>query len=160
MILGEVVGKYVIRDFYTYLLFDVYDPLGEVTIIPPPPGSSYQFAVFGALVAKLGYKARLLNTSTCRRQTLSKVLSHASGELLYIGYAHRIAYAGPGAVLNYMEPTWDNIRRVARGNVEYRVMWERCLGVDTIQREVVQLGQLPEAIERLEVWLAERLGRR
>lgn len=29
MILGEVVGKYVIRDFYTYLLFDVYDPLGR-----------------------------------------------------------------------------------------------------------------------------------
>lgn len=160
MILGEVAGRYVLKDFNTYLLFDVANPLGEVTVIPPPPGSSYQFAVFGAVMAKLGYRTRVLNLPTCRKQTLSKVLGYAVGELIYVGYAHRIAYAGPGAVLNYLEPTLDNVRRVARGNVEYRVMWERCLGVDTVQREVVQLGQLPEAIGRLEVWLAERLGRR
>lgn len=28
MILGEVPGGYVLRDFYTYLLFDVANPLG------------------------------------------------------------------------------------------------------------------------------------
>lgn len=35
MILGEVPGGYVLRDFYTYLLFDVANPLGDVAVIPP-----------------------------------------------------------------------------------------------------------------------------
>ncbi|ACB40528.1 hypothetical protein [Pyrobaculum neutrophilum] len=160
MMLGEAAGRYLLRDFYTHLLFDVSNPLGDVTVIPPPPGSSYQFAVVGALVAKMGYRTRVLNMSTCRRQTIQRVLSQASGELLYVGYAHRLAYAGPGAVVNQEEVTLENVRRVARGNVKFRVMWGRCLGGDLQQREVVNLGRLPEALGRLEVWLAERLGRR
>ncbi|WP_148682798.1 fructose-bisphosphatase class II family protein [Pyrobaculum ferrireducens] len=160
MILGEVAGSYVLRDFYTYLLFDVSNPLGDVTIIPPPPGSSYQFAVFGAVVAKMGYRARVLNLPTCRRATISRVLSNAVGEVIYVGYAHRLAYVGPGAVVNPEEPAIENIRRVARGNAQFRVMWEGCLGVDVQPREVVVLGRLPEALGRLEVWLAERFGRR
>jgi hypothetical protein len=87
-------------------------------------------------------------------------LSNARGELLYVGYAHRLAYAGPGAVVNPEELNLENVRRVARGNVTYRVMWQRCLGGETYQREVVSLGRLPEALGMLEVWLAERLGRR
>lgn len=160
MILGEAAGAYVLRDFYTHLLFDVASPLGEVTVVPPPPGSSYQFAVIGALVAKLGYRAKVLNLPTCRRSTIAKVLANASGELVYVGYAHKLAYAGPGAVVNPEELTLENVRRVARSNTKYRVMWEKCLGGDLQPREVVVLGQLPEALPRLEVWLAERLGRR
>jgi hypothetical protein len=160
MILGEASERYVLHDFYTYLLFDIPNPLGEVAVVPPPPGSSYQFAVLGALIAKMGYRARVLNMPTCRRATIMRVLSHARGELLYVGYAHRLAYAGPGAVVNQEEPTLENVRRVAKGNVSYRVMWQRCLGGETYQREVVNLGRLPEALGMVEVWLAERLGRR
>lgn len=160
MILGEVPGRYILYDFRTYLLFDVSNPLGEVTVVPPPPGSSYQFAVLGALVAKMGYRVRLLNMPTCRKTTISRVLSNARGELLYVGYAHRLAYAGPGAVVNPEELNLENVRRVARGNVTYRVMWQKCLGGETYQREVVSLGRLPEALGMLEVWLAERFGRR
>ncbi|MFN3804226.1 MAG: hypothetical protein ACK4SY_04145 [Pyrobaculum sp.] len=160
MILGEVSGRYVLYDFYTHLLFDVPSPLGDVTVVPPPPASSHQFAVVGALVAKLGYRTKVLNLPTCRRTTISKVLTNATGELVYIGYAHRLAYVGPGAVINPEEATTDAVRRVARNNVRFQVMWERCLGGDLYHREVVQLGWLPAALERLEVWLAERLGRR
>ncbi len=160
MILGEVPERYVLHDFHTYLLFEVPSPLGEVTVVPPPPGSSYQFAVLGALIAKMGYRARVLNMSTCRRASMMRVLSHARGELLYVGYAHSLAYAGPGAVVNQEEPTLENVRRVARGNVKYRVMWQRCLGGETYQREVVNLGHLPETLGVVEVWLAERFGRR
>lgn len=159
MILGES-GGYVLRDFQTYLLFDVVNPLGEVTVVPPPPGSSYQFAVVGALVAKLGYRVKLLNLPTCRKQTISRVIANASGELIYLKYAHRLAYAGPGAVIDPEEPTIENVRRVARGNVMFQVLWEKCVGGDLQEREVVQLGRLPSALERLEIWLAERLGRR
>lgn len=158
MILGEVPERYILHDFYTYLLFDVTNALGDVTVIPPPPGSSYQFAVVGALIAKMGYRVRVLNMSTCRRRTISRILSHAVGELIYIGYAHKLAYAGPGAVINQEEATFENVRRIARGNVRFHVMWEKCLGGDLRQREVVDLGRLPEAITRLEIWLAERLG--
>ncbi|WP_333639039.1 hypothetical protein [Pyrobaculum aerophilum] len=160
MILGEVPGGYVLRDFYTYLLFDVANPLGDVTVIPPPPGSSYQFAVFGAIIAKMGYRTYVLNLPTCRRSTISKALSNARGELIYVGYAHKLAYAGPGAVINPEEVTLEIVRRVARGNAEFRVMWERCISGDVQPREVVVLGHLPEALARLEVWLAERFGRR
>jgi len=160
MILGELPERYVLYDFDTHLFFDVPNPLGEVTVVPPPPGSSYQFAVLGALVAKMGYRARVLNMSTCRRATIARILSNARGELLYVGYAHRLAYAGPGAVVNQEELSPESVKRVARGNVKYRVMWQRCLSGETHQREVVSLGRLPEALGMIEIWLAERLGRR
>ncbi|MEM1598242.1 MAG: hypothetical protein QXP31_07210 [Pyrobaculum sp.] len=160
MILGEAAGKYQLRDYYTYLLFDVSSPLGQVTVVPPPPGSSYQFAVFGALIAKMGYRTRVLNMSTCRQATISKVLSHATGELVYVGYAHRIAYAGPGASINTEDLTAENVKRVALGNIGFQAPWRRCLLGGGYGQDVVELGTLPEALERLEVWLAERLGRR
>ena len=160
MILGEAAGRYVLRDLGTYLLFDVQNPLADVTVVPPPPGSSYQFAVVGALVAKLGYRTKVLNMSTCRRETISRILANAAGELVYVGYAHRLAYAGPGAVVNPEEVSVENVRRVALQNLKYRVMWEKCLQAGPQQRDVVEIGHLPEALERLEIWLAERVGRR
>ncbi len=160
MILGEVSNRYVLRDFYKYLQFEVDDALGDVTVIPPPPGSSYQFAAIGALVAKLGYKTRVLNMSTCRKVTIGKILEEVTGEPIYVSYAHRLAYVGPGAVINPEEVTQSSVSRVARRNVKFQVPWEKCLGGDLYHREVVQLGWLPAALERLEIWLAERFGRR
>ncbi|MCC6020654.1 MAG: hypothetical protein LM577_04740 [Thermoproteaceae archaeon] len=157
---GEVPERYLLRDFCVYLLFDVQNPLGEVTVVPPPPASSYQFAAVGALVAKMGYRVRVLNMSTCRQATISKVLAHASGELLYIGYAPYVAYAGYGGVVDREELAPETVRRIARGNVQFRVPWERCLAGAPQRGDVIDLGRLPEALSRIETWLAERLGRR
>ncbi len=129
-----------------------------VTLIPPPPSEAERWLGLGLAVARWGYSVQILNLPTCRAATLAKALAAARGVPVYLGYSYALAYVGYGAALNPEEPNADNIRRVAEANRRYALDWRRCLNLERREGPVDELGELPNAMEKLKAWLAERLS--
>lgn len=129
-----------------------------VTLIPPPPSEAERWLGLALAIAKWGYAVQVLNLPTCRAATLAKALARARGAPVYLKYSYALAYAGHGVVLDPEEPSAENIRKEAQANRRYVLDWRRCLALERKEGRADKLGPLPEALDSLRAWLAERLG--
>ncbi|CCC82259.1 hypothetical protein [Thermoproteus tenax] len=145
-----------------YTLSDI--TIGEgpprVTLVPPPPSEAEKWVGLGLAIAKWGYSVQILNLPTCREQTILKALKIARGVPVYLKYAHQVAFIGKGALLSPEAFCEENIRREAATNLRYLLDWRVCLSLNVRDAPVDVLGYLPEALEDLRAWLADKLGRR
>jgi len=111
---------------------------GTAYVIPPPPARAEQYLWLGLLVAKCGFRVRVLSLPTCRHKTITSIISQAAdGVRVYVEYSHVLSYAGPGIVVNPSEPSPESVASVARNNVAFRVDWRRCLGLPRADADVV-----------------------
>ncbi|MGC8582901.1 MAG: hypothetical protein ACP5KY_03020 [Thermoproteus sp.] len=143
-----------------YGLLDIVVSNGprRVSIIPPPPSEAERWLGLGLAIARWGYTVQIMNLPTCRESTLERALANVKGVPIYLKYSHALAYVGRGALLDPEEPGPDKFRREAEANSRYLLDWRRCLGLRRREGDVEILGALPDALERLKIWLAERLG--
>ncbi|MFB6490225.1 MAG: hypothetical protein TU35_003080 [Thermoproteus sp. AZ2] len=130
-----------------------------MTLIPPPPSEAEKWIGLGIAIAKWGYRVVVLNLPTCRRETISRALASAEGALVYIRYSHVVAYRGFGAVLNQAPFSEERVAEEARSNIKYALCWRRCLELPRSRGEVVDLGEVPEALRGLRRWLADWASR-
>ncbi|KUO85236.1 MAG: hypothetical protein AT711_06200 [Thermoproteus sp. CIS_19] len=143
---------------YGLLAITIRNGPRRVSIIPPPPSEAERWVGLGLAIARWGYTVRILNLPTCRESTLEKALAGVEGVPIYLRYSHALAYVGRGALLEPEEPTPDGFRREAEANSRYLLDWRRCLELRRRTGDVDVLGALPDALEGLRIWLAERLG--